>query len=79
MHGFPSQGEAVAKISEDGQPEVEVKHYEAGGYFGEIALLANVPRKVSQSVSLIINSFPFSLLIHAVSPHLYLSPPSQLK
>ena len=42
------EGTAVAlKTIHPGQPPVEVKKYEASGYFGELALIKNAPRAAS--------------------------------
>lgn len=40
-------GTLVALKSENGGPEKEVYQYSAGGYFGELALLKNIPRQAS--------------------------------
>ena len=42
------EGEAVAtKVLKAGQGPTEVKRYKPGDYFGEIAILKNVPRAAS--------------------------------
>lgn len=60
------EGELVAtKTLVPGQPPKEVKHYKAGDYFGELALLKNEPRaanivvksQTARVVSLDRNSF----------------------
>uniref|UniRef100_A0A0G4G639 Cyclic nucleotide-binding domain-containing protein n=1 Tax=Chromera velia CCMP2878 TaxID=1169474 RepID=A0A0G4G639_9ALVE len=41
------EGEAVALLSKDGKPPVEVMQYKTGSYFGELAIIGEQPRAAS--------------------------------